>query len=461
MDLDKKQRMNEIMIELIIPMTIFVIIGMSAWRIRGTRGFGAIPGCVYAGFLWSILWLYMSRQFKDQDVRPFSSGWSFMGLAFGIALNGMHAWMQWPFWTMGQLYQGGADPQYAVSPVYGYIWLFICAVPWCGIGAVGLAWANRRISLKSKDWIFRLVSGVAGGVVAYITWLIFRPVLIPRYDVVMANYDTGCYKCEDPITDTRESMIWFGIYLGFLTFEILKKHWINVKLILLCGLIAGFGWIILQSWFFGREIFPDLPRPLFDKYHWGFWELTAGIPFGLAFGLSFYLFNRVKYSRNTATSTSLNQEHASMPSGTRNSKGAWKKNLEALVAIDITTIIAVLFNVNSTFEGIISILTGYRPSIVLEAVIPTLIACIGFYIYHVTRVSRRRHPLNTGWDHLKYTSKLLPAMLVFTSILGIITSTVVESPFNYWANFHVLALIIAIALLFMRRRLHAFNIQRK
>lgn len=458
-----KSRLQGILVDLVFPGVVFVLVGMFGWRIRGVIGFGAVPGCIYAGSLFGMLWFILSKEKTTEKTRRFSTGWSFSGIAAGIGISGMHAWMQWRPWIQGTLVLGGSAPTLSISPVYGYVWLFICAAPWLGMGAVFLAWTNNEISLSSKDWILRFISGGIGAAVAIVVWWLLKGVIVPRYAEVMYYMDTDCPSCDDATGDTFESLIWMGIYLGFLCFEIGKRHWVNVKMITLCGLMAGFGWVLLQAWFFDPRVFPEVPRIFVDElgFYWSWFELWAGFPFGLALSISYYAWNRPK--RNKENGEVL---FRTPPSSNTLKKGG--RNAEPIFAIDMVVGIGLVFNMHSTAEGLVAMETGTRPDFVPEVAIPALVAVAIAIIVHVIILYRNPYRAKKAEenislrDNTRYCTIIFPIFFLFTLLLGMLVTIRGEILLqDFISLFYVyqslIFLVISIALLiawwFLRKKL--------
>ncbi|MHA1680297.1 MAG: hypothetical protein ACTSUE_04775 [Promethearchaeota archaeon] len=444
----KKKGIKKLFFEFVIPVALFSLLGMFGWRIRGTKGFGAVPGCVFVGSLWRMLWLYLSREKTTGKTHRYSTGWSFTGLAVGISMSGMHAWMQWRFWIQGVLILGNSAPTLSISPVYGYAWLFICAVPWCGMGAFFLAWSTSKRSLPGWQWVMRVMSGAIGGVVAYLVWFFTKQFIIPEYGTVLNWIDLDCLNCDDAIKDTRQSLVWLGIYAGFLVFEVIKRHWTNVKMIVFCGLVAGIGWCLLQSWFFGRELFPALPRPFVDSLNWTWFEWWAGLPFGLALGIRYYLWNRPKRDGSAGEIT-----FRTPPGSIGLRKGAMKAEL--IFALDMILAVGIIFNLHSAWEGIEAIVTGVRPDFIPEIAIPALIVALIAVALHVVHLYRHpraitgpARPENPD-ETCRYWGWIIPVVFTFTCILGISVQLVEEFPdFQYfWSGIHVTFLIVNLILL--------------
>ena len=185
---------------------------------------GVVPGCVFAGVLIASAWFLLSRYPSGTSSRRYASGWSILAIVVGIGIEGMHGWMQWPSWSLGN-FQLSFNPAVidSVNPFYGYIWTFVAAVPWSGMGAVLLAWAGSRIPLKTKDWILRICFGVVGYLIAIGLFYLFPQVFLPLYNQLDQYNSTLCPNCHRAYSDNFLAMEWFGAYIGFLCYEIYRK----------------------------------------------------------------------------------------------------------------------------------------------------------------------------------------------------------------------------------------------
>ncbi len=47
--------------DLVLPTLLFAALGGMTWAVRGCSGFGAIPGCLFAGVTWGAASWYISR----------------------------------------------------------------------------------------------------------------------------------------------------------------------------------------------------------------------------------------------------------------------------------------------------------------------------------------------------------------------------------------------------------------
>src|SRR6185369_17853217 len=82
--------------DLVLPTVLFMALGAMVWAVRGSSGFGAVNGCVFAGVTWGVAWWFIAREPAARQSRPYSSGWIILALTVGIGLSGARGWMQWP-----------------------------------------------------------------------------------------------------------------------------------------------------------------------------------------------------------------------------------------------------------------------------------------------------------------------------------------------------------------------------
>jgi hypothetical protein len=78
-------------------------------------------------------------------------------------------------------------------------------------------------------------------------------------------------------------------------FEIFRRDWKNVTLILTVGLVNGAGWSLCQNWSWAPHIWKDA-----SFNFWRCWESSGGLSMGIAFGLAYFLVNRPMSDRERA-----------------------------------------------------------------------------------------------------------------------------------------------------------------
>jgi hypothetical protein len=276
--------------DLFLPVILFGALGGMGWAVRGCSGFGAMNGCIFAGVLWGAAWWFISQGEPDAPSRPYRTGWIILALTVGIGVAGNRGWMQWPSFFEGHLQTNTAKGEWLpISRGYGFLWLFIAGVPWAGLGACLLAWCGSRSPLRAWQWILRIVCGL--GLALAARWFfeslpeVFLPLyksLRPQYSDLQANPNL-----RRLINDNRQAITHLGLYLGFLAFEIGRRDWRNVRLILTVGLVNGLGWSLLQNWKWAYVFWPG-----FNFNFWRCWESSGGISIGIAYGVAFFLVNR-------------------------------------------------------------------------------------------------------------------------------------------------------------------------
>jgi hypothetical protein len=284
--------------DLVLPTLLFASLGAMTWAIRGCSGFGAMNGCVFAGVTWGAAWWFIARESSGQQSRRYASGWVILALTIGIGISGNRGWMQWPSFFEGHVQTNTAKGEFVpISRTYGFIWLFIAGVPWAGIGACLLAWCGPERPLRVRDWGLRFVCGLGAAFVARFLIQHFPEVFLPLYSSMKAQYaDVLSNPNLGRLTnDCRAAIIHLGLYLGFLGYELGRRDWKNVVLILVVGLANGLGWALCQNWKWAAAIWPNV-----NFNWWRCWESCGGISIGIAYGIAYYLVNRSSSRRISA-----------------------------------------------------------------------------------------------------------------------------------------------------------------
>jgi len=276
--------------DLVLPTLLFVALGGMTWAVRGCSGFGGMNGCVFAGVTWGAAWWFIARDPSGQQSRRYSSGWIVVALTIGIGISGTRGWMQWPSFFEGQLQTNAAEGKSVpISRVYGYVWLFIAGVPWAGLGACILAWCGSRRPLRTWEWAARIACGIGLALVGRTIFDSYPTVFLPLYETMKSQYaDLEINpNLQRLIGDNRAAISHLGLYLGFLAFEIARRDWKNVQLILTVGLLNGLGWSVCQNWKWAPKLWPGT-----NFNWWRCWESSGGISIGVAYGIAYYLVNR-------------------------------------------------------------------------------------------------------------------------------------------------------------------------
>jgi len=276
--------------DLFLPTLLFASLGGMSWAVRGSSGYGGSSGCIFAGVLWGAAWWFIARDPSGVQSRRYTSGWIILALAFGIGMSGARGWMQWSSFFEGRLQTNyGAGEYVPISPAYGFLWLFIAGMPWAGIGACMLAWCGPKRPVRVVGWILRIGSGVAGLFLARFLFNQLPELFLPLYSSLESRYQDfeANPNLRRLINDNRNAIDHLGLYLGFLSFEIGRRDWKNVTLILTVGVLNGFGWALCQNWKWADDVWPGV-----SFNWWRCWESSGGISIGIAYGVAYYLVNR-------------------------------------------------------------------------------------------------------------------------------------------------------------------------
>ncbi|HEV8071274.1 MAG TPA: hypothetical protein VGP76_26405 [Planctomycetaceae bacterium] len=278
--------------DLILPTLLFVALGGMTWAVRGSSGFGAWKGCVFAGVTWGAAWWYLAHDPRKEQSRRYASAWIVVALTFGIGIAGIQGWMQWPSLFDGKLMTDatpGIDRSVPISRAYGFLWLFLAGAKWAGIGACFLAWCGSLRETRVWHWFLRIACGLIGASVARFLIMHYPQHFVPLYDSIQSQYED---LKDNPnlgrmMNDCTECVHHLGLCLGFLTFEVFRRDWKNVVLILTVGIVNGAGWALCQNWSWANHIWKDA-----SFNFWRCWESSGGLSMGLAFGLAYFLVNR-------------------------------------------------------------------------------------------------------------------------------------------------------------------------
>ena len=276
--------------DLVLPTLLFAALGAMTWAVRGCSGFGGMNGCVFAGVTWGTAWWFIAHDPADRQSRRYASGWIVLALAVGIGISGARGWMQWPSFFEGRLLTNAAKGEFVpISRAYGFTWLFIAGMPWAGLGACMLAWCGSQCPARAWGWGLRIACGIGMALAARTVFDSYPEVFLPLYKTMKSQYADleANPNLRRLIGDSRAAISHLGLYLGFLAFEIARRDWKNVKLVLTVGLLNGLGWSLCQNWKWAPGIWPGA-----NFNWWRCWESSGGISIGVAFGIAYYLVNR-------------------------------------------------------------------------------------------------------------------------------------------------------------------------
>ena len=276
--------------DLVLPTLLFAALGAMTWAIRGCSGYGGSMGCIFAGIMWGTAWWFIARDPGADQSRRYSSGWIILAVTVGLGISGARGWMQWSSFWLGKLQTNYAQDEFVpISRAYGYLWLFIAGVPWAGIGACMLAWCGSQRTTRVWHWAIRIACGIGMAYLALFLFKRYPQVFMPLYSSIKERYaDFQANPNLRRLTnDNRNAIMHLGLYLGFLAYEIGRRDWKNVTLILTVGLVNGVGWSLLQNWKWAEGLWPTA------RFNWWrCWESSGGISIGIAYGIAYYLVNR-------------------------------------------------------------------------------------------------------------------------------------------------------------------------
>ncbi len=393
---------NGIFSNLILPVILFASTGAFGFAIRGQSGFGAIPGCVFFGLLIAMVWFLLGHEETEKKQRRYSLGWCVFALIIGLGMAGSQGWMQWPAWVGGKFYTDYTSGAYIdINPAIGLTWVFIAGVHWVGFGVEFLAWTGSKKSLKPKDWAIRISFGVIGATIGYLLFIALPQVFLPNYDIV--NYAT-CPQCVRIIGDIRLIMIWTGMYLGFLAYEILRKDWQNVKLITVVSIITGILWMIfMYTW---QVAVPNaLPEVSFNW--WRCWETSGGIGIGTALGVGFYLYNK-----------KLPDDHPMQ----REMQLTKYRNGERLIGVYFALTIALAYSIMNGIKGWLHIQFPASPELDTTQPawsVPVAVMVFVIWLSFVYSTIKNPYQLNDGKDNLSDFAKIFVPIYIIHRILGL------------------------------------------
>ncbi len=283
------RRHDDLVHDFFLPILLFAALGGMTWAVRGSSGYGSAKGCIFAGLMWGAAWWFIARNPAGPPARRYASGWVILALTIGIGLSGARGWAQWSNFFAGEL-QTSTDPYASVpiTPIHGFVWLFIAGMPWAGIGACLLAWSGEEKPLAAWKWSVRLFCAFGGAFFA--SWLFdtYPQWFLPLYSTMKDRYADAAANpnLQRVINDNGAAIQHLGFYLGCLLFELGRRDWKNVTLIATVGVVNGLGWSLLQNWHWAKTLWPNMENL------WRGWESSGGISIGIALGLAYYLVNR-------------------------------------------------------------------------------------------------------------------------------------------------------------------------
>jgi len=419
--------------EKVFPPVALVCVATFGWAIRGQAGFGAIPGCVFAGTLMACTWYFWStRATRGSPARPYSSGWTLLALIFGIGIEGMHGWSQYGTWIQGKFWVG-QDMYLPINPVVGYAWLFVAAVPWGATGAVFLAWTRRGDHLPRRSWGFRFAFGGLGFLGAILLFSALRPVILPYWGVAPYDDFATWEGCMDTYNQILQAMLFMGLFLGFLAFEVWRRHRQNVKLVAIVALITGFGWMIAKTWMFADEAFPSV-----SWNWWRCWEASGGFSIGLGYAIAFLACNKQRSQQAT-------QDQGRPVSGYRR----WQDLLERYVGLHAALIIGLTYALSSLIKGMFAIYDDEDLSVPYRVVACIMLAggLVTPVLASLARQLGESNGIPLAEDSATF-GRLYPVLLSVLFIIGLLVTGPITSPSERaFIAFYVVLWIINVAMI--------------
>ncbi|HPU97423.1 MAG TPA: hypothetical protein PLO53_05640 [Candidatus Hydrogenedentes bacterium] len=269
----------------IVPVAIMSAAGLFFWAIRGTTGYGGETGGMLAGFGWGLLWWLLSRADGRERHRPYGSPWALLAIALGIAYGGFTGYGVYVGWVKGMFYLDYPHGARPISPLWGYAALFLCGLHWGGNAGVFLAWCAPEKPTRGRDWILRIISGVAGAAIVLGITKLWPQWFLPFYA-------EGLYQNPENKTCIRAiNSLWtiaphIGTLAGFLAYEIFRKDRRAVQVILLMAFGFAVPFAVGGIWHALGEVVP------LRIDWWKNWEMSIGFGGGATIGLAYWLFNR-------------------------------------------------------------------------------------------------------------------------------------------------------------------------
>ncbi len=414
--------------ELVLPTLLFMVLGGMTWAVRGCSGFGGSNGCLFAGITLATAWWFLSYDPQRVSIRPYSNAFALLAMTIGIAVAGARGWMQWASFFEGKMYTNYSAGEFVSIPrYYGFIWQFISGVPWAGLGACFLAWANCEDKTTKKDWLIRILCAVGGVLIAKVVFENFPNVFLPLYNTMKDRYMDlqNNPNLRRLINDNRGAIMHLGLYLGVLSGEILRRDRRNISLILTVGVINGMGWALLQNWKWAQGIWSG-----YDFNWWRCWETSGGISLGLAYGVAYFLTNQplhLSYKGNIAK---------------------FRPEVERMTLF-LTIFLSLTLSLRNGIKGWANIYLGneeYWSRILWSVFIPIIILGMVIIVIYVRRSTA--NPQFTTNPFPKYASIIWVVLIIQNFIAQLITG-----PWSNWvevtfAIYYILLFLISFSIVY-------------
>ena len=402
-------RQRDLAHDFLLPTLLFACLGAMTWAVRGCSGFGAANGCLFAGITWGTAWWFIARDPGRRQSRGYSSGWVVLALAVGLAMAGARGWMQWPSFFNGRLMTDASAGKFVPIPrIYGFVWLFIAGMPWAGLGACLLAWCGSRRPFPAWLWAVRLGCGFGVMYLALFLFYQLPEVFLPLYSTIKPQYHDfhANPNLRRLFNDNRAAIQHLGLYLGFLLFEVGRRDWKNVKLILTVGVLNGLGWAMCQNWQWATRVWPD------GHFNfWRCWESSGGISIGIAYGVAYYLAN------NRMSEPEMAAQGTSNP------------NLERLGAY-LGLLLGLGISIKNGLKGWCNIYIGnenYWNGVLWKIIGPLMLVGLVAILW---RIWRRRLPKAFEGDVFPHAYRLVWLMLIVQNVIA----QLITGPWTAWSE---------------------------
>jgi hypothetical protein len=229
------------------------------------------------------------------------------------------------------------------------------------------------------------------------------------------------------INDNGNAITHLGFYLGCLGYEIARRDWKNVTLILTVGVVNGLGWAALQNWSWAKTLWPGA-----NFNFWRCWESSGGISIGVAYGVAYYLVNRRMSEEELARhAPHLGNEHP---------------NLERFGAY-LGLLLGLGLSLRSGLKGWANLYLGHEDywSGVLWKIIGPLLV-VGLVVL-VARIRLRPLPRGFQGDVFPHAYRLIWLVLITQNVLA----QLVTGPRSVWSEmafslYYVLLFIISVVI---------------
>jgi hypothetical protein len=392
--------------DLILPTLLFVALGGMTWAVRGSSGFGAWKGCVFAGVTWGAAWWYLAHDPRKEQSRRYASAWIVVALTFGIGIAGIQGWMQWPSLFDGKLMLNatpGSETFVEISPAYGFLWLFVAGAKWAGIGACFLAWCGSLRETRIWHWVLRIACGLIGAYLARFLIVHYPQYFLPIYDLIPDKYQHLDLhpNLARMVGDCTTAVYHLGLIVGFAAFEVFRRDWKNVGLILAVGSVNGIGWALFQNWKWAPHVFPGV-----QFNFWRCWESSGGLSMGLAFGLAYFVVNRPMADKERAVVASRR--------ATAGPNFEW-----LMIFLGLTWLLSTVFRLEVPWQlplpGWLAV--WIRPQVEWSAIFFAIVCAWGAAYYIVYRQRVTDEPMQSSRSSLAWDSNDLVALFLTSALI--------------------------------------------